>query len=95
MTVSSTRERWVKEKRQEDLPRLGSKPMLNAKQESLLVALACSDAPDGRAEWTRQLLADKLVELKVVEQISDETVRRTLKKTSSKHGNTSNGASRR
>jgi hypothetical protein len=95
MTVSSTRERWVKEKRQEDLPRLGSKPMLNAKQESLLVALACSDAPDGRAEWTRQLLADKLVELKVVEQISDETVRRTLKKTSSSRGKKSSGASRR
>jgi hypothetical protein len=95
MTVSSTRERWVKEKRLEDLPRLGSKPMLDAKQESLLIALACSDAPDGRAEWTMQLLADKLVELKVVEQISDETVRRTLKKTSSSRGNTSSGASRR
>jgi hypothetical protein len=95
MTVSSTRERWVKEKRLGDLPRLGSKPMLDAKQESLLVALACSDAPEGRAEWTMQLLADKLVELKVVEQISDETVRRTLKKTSSSRGKTSNGASRR
>lgn len=95
LTVASIRERWVKEKRLEDRPRLGSKPMLDAKQESLLVALACSDAPDGRAEWTMQLLADKLVELKVVEQISDETVRRTLKKTSSSRGNTSNGASRR
>jgi hypothetical protein len=95
MTVSSTRERWVKEKRLEDLPRLGSKPMLDAKQESLLIALACSDAPNGRAEWTMQLLADKLVELKVVEQISDETVRRTLKKTSSSHGSKRNGASRR
>ncbi len=80
LTVASIRERWVKEKRLADLPRLGSKPLLDAKQESLLVALACSDAPDGRAEWTMQLLADKLVELKVVEQISDETVRRTLKK---------------
>lgn len=95
MTVSSTRERWVREKRLEDLPRLGSKPMLDAKQESLLIALACSDAPEGRAEWTMQLLADKLVELKVVEQISDETVRRVLKKTSSSRGNTSSGASRR
>lgn len=80
MTVSSTRERWVKEKRLEDLPRKGSNPMLDGKQESLLVALACSDAPEGRAEWTMQLLADKLVELKVVDSISDETVRRTLKK---------------
>ena len=45
LTVASTRERWVREKRLEDLPRLGSKPMLDAKQESLLIALACSDAP--------------------------------------------------
>ena len=78
--VASVRERCVKEKRLDDLPRLGSKPMLGAKQESLLIALACSDAPEGRDEWTLQVLADKLVELKVVGRISDETVRRTLKK---------------
>src|SRR5258708_1538846 len=78
--VASVRERCVKEKRLDDLPRLGSKPMLDAKQVSLLIALACSDAPEGRDEWTLQVLADKLVELKVVERISDETVRRTLKK---------------
>lgn len=95
MTVSGARERWVREKRLTDRPRLGSKPLLDAKQESLLVALACSDAPEGRAEWTMQLLADKLVELKVVEHISDETVRRTLKKTSSSRGRSSSGASRR
>lgn len=95
LTVAHTRERWVKEKRLEDLPRLGSKPMLDAKQESLLVALACSDAPEGRDEWTMQLLADKLVELKMVERISDETVRRTLKKTSSSPGKRSSGASRK
>lgn len=95
MTVSSTRERWVKDKRLEDLPRLGSKPMLDAKQESLLIALACSDAPEGRDEWTMRLLADKLVELKVVEQISDETVRRTLKKTRSSHGKQNSGAFRK
>jgi hypothetical protein len=95
LTVASTRERWVREKRLEDLPRLGSKPMLDAKQESLLIALACSDAPEGRDEWTMQLLADKLVELKVVEGISDETVRRTLKKTSSSHGKRKSGVSRK
>lgn len=93
LTVASTRERWVREKRLEDLPRMGSKPMLDAKQESLLIALACSDAPEGRDEWTMQLLADRLVELKVVERISDETVRRTLKKTSSSRGKRSSGAS--
>jgi hypothetical protein len=95
LTVASIRERWVKEKRLVDLPRLGSKPMLDAKQESLLIALACSDAPEGRDEWTMQLLADKLVELKVVEQISDETVRRTLKKTRSSPGKQNSGAFRK
>lgn len=95
MTVSSTRARWVREKRLEDLPRRGLKPMLDAKQESLLIALACSDAPEGRSEWTMQLLADKLMELKVVESISDETVRRTLKKTNLNPGRSNSGASRR
>lgn len=93
MTVAATRERWVKEKRLEDLPRAGLKPMLDAKEESLLVALACSDAPAGRSEWTMQLLADKLVELKVVERISDETVRRALKKTNLNRGKKSSGVS--
>lgn len=95
LTVASTRERWVKERRLEDLPRVGGKPMLDAKQESVLIALACSDAPGGREDWTMQLLADKLVELKVVERISDETVRRVLKKTRLSRGSTSSGASRR
>jgi hypothetical protein len=95
MTVSSTRERWSKEKRLEDLPRRGLKPMLDAKQESLLVALACSEAPEGRDEWTMQLLANKLVELKIVESISDETVRRTLKKTNLNRGKSNSGVSRK
>ncbi len=77
-----------------DKPRLGSKPMLDGKQEALLVALACSQ-PDERESWTMQLLADKLVELKVVDAISDETVRRTLKKTSLNRGKSSSGASAR
>ena len=95
MTVAATRERWVKEKRVEDLPRAGVKPLLDAKEESLLVALACSDAPEGRSEWTMQLLADKLVELKVVERISDETVRRVLKKTNLNPGKKNSGVSQK
>ena len=75
-----------------DKPRLGSRPMLDGKQEALLVALACSQ-PDNRESWTMQLLADKLVELKVVDAISDETVRRTLKKTTSSRGKRNSGAS--
>ena len=50
--------------------------------EARLIALACSQPPKGRARWTLKLLADRLVELEVVESVSDETVRRTLKKTS-------------
>jgi transposase len=57
-------------------------PKLDGGAEARLVALACSKPPGGRAEWTMQLLADKLVELEVVDSISDETVRRTLQKTS-------------
>lgn len=50
--------------------------------EARLIALACSAPPDGRARWTMKLLADKLVELEVFDSVSDETVRRVLKKTS-------------
>jgi transposase len=57
-------------------------PKLDGRAEAHLVALACSKPPGGRNEWTMQLLADKLVELRIVDSISDETVRRTLQKTS-------------
>ena len=57
-------------------------PKLDGRAEAHLIALACSKPPAGRAEWTMQLLADKLVELRLVDSISDETVRRTLQKTS-------------
>jgi transposase len=83
-TVERIRERFVTEGLERsltDLPRATVPPKLDGKQEAILVALACSDVPGGRAAWTMQLLADKLVELHVVDAISDETVRRTLKKT--------------
>ena len=54
---------------------------LDGKQEARLIALACSEPPEGQARWSLRLLADKLVELEVVEEISYQTVRRTLKKT--------------
>jgi len=57
-------------------------PTLDGRAEARLIALACSAPPEGRAVWTMQLLADKLVELEVVPTVSDETVRRALKKTS-------------
>ncbi|NJL92437.1 MAG: helix-turn-helix domain-containing protein [Anaerolineae bacterium] len=80
LTVATTRERWAKTKRLEDRQRYGSQRMLNAEQEAALLALASSPAPEGRPRWTYQLLADKLIEMQVVPYISDETVRRTLKK---------------
>jgi hypothetical protein len=54
----------------------------DGRAEAHLVARAGAPPPEGRTAWTRQLLADKLVALEVVESVSDETVRRTLKKTS-------------
>jgi transposase len=54
---------------------------LDGAAEAFLVATACMAAPEGRAEWTMQLLADKLVGCKIVDSISDGTVRTTLKKT--------------
>jgi transposase len=56
--------------------------VLDGEKEARLIALACSTPPEGRTRWTLHLLADRLVELRVVESISHETVRQTLKKTS-------------
>ncbi len=56
---------------------------LDGEQEARLLALACSQPPEGQARWSLRLLADKLVELEVVEEVSYQTVRRTLKKTNS------------
>jgi hypothetical protein len=64
----------------EESPRPGGRRKLDGHQEAYLVALACSDPPEGKKRWSMQLLADRLVELEIVEEISDETVRRTLKK---------------
>ncbi|MCP4420907.1 MAG: helix-turn-helix domain-containing protein, partial [Chloroflexi bacterium] len=54
--------------------------LLDGEGEARLVQLACTEAPDGHEQWSMQMLADKLVELEVVETISRETVRTTLKK---------------
>jgi transposase len=63
-------------------PRPGQKRKLDGRAEATLIATACSDAPEGHEHWSLRLLAGKLVQLGVVEAISHETVRRTLKKTS-------------
>jgi transposase len=82
-TVERTRKRLVEgglDKALHEDPRPGQRTRLDGRAEAHLVALACSDAPGGRAHWPLRLLADKLVELGVVESISHETVRQKLKK---------------
>ena len=86
-TVERVRQRFVElgpdaalERKRRDRPAREIK--LDGRAEARLIALACSPPPEGRAVWTMQLLADKLVELEVVDSISDETVRLALKKTS-------------
>src|SRR5512132_289631 len=86
-TVERVRQRCVEQgleaalvRKPQDRP--SRQPKFDGRAEARLIALACSKPPEGRTEWTMQLLADKLVELEVVDSVSDETVRRTLKKTS-------------
>ena len=62
-------------------PRPGGIPKLRGKDEAFLIATAWSTPPSGRTRWTLQLLADRIVEVGLVATISDETIRRTLKKT--------------
>ena len=83
-TVERTRKCFVKESLESALthkrPHRTRPKVLDGEGEARLCALACSDPPDGRDNWTMQLLADRLIELSVVETICDETVRTTLKK---------------
>lgn len=72
-------------------PRREYRRKLDGAQEAHLIALACSAPPAGHGRWSLRLLADKLVELAVVEDISYQTVRRVLKKTTSSPGSRSSG----
>jgi transposase len=75
-------------------PRRPDKVKVKAGLERRLVRLACGDPPEGRCRWTLRLLADELVALGLVEEISTETVRQALKKTTSSRGSSRPGASR-
>jgi transposase len=86
-TVRNVRERFVEhgmdaaiERKKQDAP--SRKPILDGEKQAHLIAIACSQPPQGHARWTLQLLADEMVRLEIVEGISYETVRRALKKTS-------------
>lgn len=89
-TVERTREKFVQSvdltEALNDRPHPPKPRKLDMTAEAFLIATACSDAPEGRANWTMQLLAERLVALEVVDAISDETVRQTLKKTRSSPG---------
>ena len=82
-TVQRTR-RWFVEENVEgalnERPRPGGQKKLDEKGEAILETLAHSKPPEGRKRWTLQLLADRLVQLKVVDSISYETVRHEVKK---------------
>ena len=67
-------------------PRRHYRRKLDGDGEAHLIALACQEPPEGRSHWTLQLLADRMVELEYVDEISYQTVRRTLKKTNSSLG---------
>jgi len=90
-TVERLRQRFVEQgldaaldRKKQDRP--SRQRTLDGKAEARLIAVACSQPPQGRARWTLRLLADKLVELEVVDTVSTETIRRTLKKTNSSRG---------
>ena len=88
-TVERTRKRFVEEGLERALTerrRPGGQPKLGGKDEAFLVATACSAPPSGRTRWTLQLLADRLVEVGIVDALSEDTVRRPLKKTQSSRG---------
>lgn len=76
-------------------PRSGGPAVLDGKAEAVLIGLACSPVPGGRTVWTAKMLAGKLVELEVVESVSEDTVLRVLKKATSSRGRRRAGASRR
>ena len=82
-TVENLRRRFARDRlgALDDRPRPGAARTLDGKGEALLGELAKSTPPAGRAAWSLRLLAERLVELQVVEAISEETVRRALKKT--------------
>ncbi len=86
-TVERTRQRFVEENLAalDERPRPGHKPKLKARAEARPMAQACSAPPGGWQRWTLQLLADRVVQLRLAESYSYEAVRRVLKKTNSSH----------
>ena len=72
-------------------PKRPEKQKIDGKQEAQVIAVLCTEQPEGKERWTLRALTDRIVELEIVEQISYETVRSVLKKISSSPGRRSNG----
>jgi transposase len=88
-SVYWTRRRYCEEGLEAALkekPRSGRPEKLVGKAKAHLIALACSDPPEGRACWTMQLLTDRCISLELVDSITKDTVRRVLKKTKLSRG---------
>ena len=86
LTIRRIQQRYVDgglESAIEDRPRSGKPPKFSGKQQAKITALACSSPPEGRSRWTLRLLADKVIELELVDDISYKTVGEILKKTNS------------
>jgi hypothetical protein len=89
-TIARVRERFVEESIESALHRRSgprrARRALDGRQEAHLLALACSAPPTGQERWSLRLLADKMVELEYVDDVSHETVRQVLKKMNSSRG---------
>jgi transposase len=93
-TVERTRRRCVEEGVEAALrerPRPGARPKLGPKAQAYVVALACTKPPEGRHRWTLRLLADRVVEVELVPDITPEAIRLLLKRTSSSRGSRRSG----
>jgi transposase len=93
-TIERVRQRFVEEGLEAALkcrPGAGRKRKLDGESEAHLIALRCGETPQGRGRWTLRLLAERMVELGYVEQLSHESVRQVLKKTNCNRGGKSAG----
>ena len=83
-TIRTVRSRYVQDGLEtaiNEQARSGAPKKFTGRQEAKITAIACSEAPEGRSRWTLRLIADKVVELKMADDISHQTVKRILKKT--------------
>jgi transposase len=83
-TVRTVRSRYIQDGLEaaiNEQPRSGAPEKFTGRQKAKITAIACSEPPEGRSRWTLRLIADKVVELGISDEISYKTVERTLKKT--------------